>query len=128
MKTKTLAIMTIIFTVFVSITVVSVYSQEDISTVADSAFGERRRAPVAFLHDQHNEKAEIEACNICHHVYTDGKFDENDSSEGVACSECHTLKNPGNPIPLAKYYHRQCKGCHQERKAGPVMCAECHKK
>jgi hypothetical protein len=25
-----------------------------------------------------------------------------------------------------KAFHLNCKGCHQERKKGPVMCGECH--
>jgi hypothetical protein len=106
--------------------VISVYSQEDITHVRDSAFGERMRPAVSFLHDEHNEKAGVEDCMICHHVYEDG-VKTDDGSEGMECSECHTLNNPKNPIPLAKYYHLQCKGCHQAEKAGPVACGECHK-
>lgn len=108
--------------------VISGFSQEDITTVHDSAFGERMRPAVSFKHDEHNEIAGIEDCITCHHVYEDGKKSEYDTSEGQECSECHTLKNPKNPIPLATAYHQQCKGCHVEKKAGPVMCGECHKK
>ncbi len=107
--------------------VISGYSQEDITVVEDSAFEKLMRPQVTFLHDEHNEKAGIEECNICHHSYQNGKKTD-ESSEGMECSECHTLKNSGNPIPLAKYYHLQCKGCHQDKKAGPVACGECHKK
>ncbi|MDM8525985.1 cytochrome c3 family protein [Desulfococcaceae bacterium HSG8] len=107
---------------------VSVFSQEDITAVEDSAFDVRQimRPPVPFFHDEHNEKAGVEECNICHHTYEDGKKVEDDSSEGMECSECHTLEDKSDPAPLVRVYHLQCKGCHEERKAGPVMCGECH--
>lgn len=106
----------------------SAYSQEDITTVEDGAFETRMRPPVPFVHDQHNENAEIESCNVCHHLYENGKRLEDDSSEGMECSECHLSENEKYPISLVKAYHLMCKGCHQQRKAGPVMCAECHPK
>ena len=102
------------------------YSQEDVTHVEDSAFEKKTRPSVPFLHDQHNEQAEIDECNTCHHVYKDGEPDEYESSEGQECSECHTLNQGDNPISLVNFYHLQCKGCHQEQKAGPVMCSECH--
>ncbi|MES0385964.1 MAG: PriCT-2 domain-containing protein, partial [Hyphomicrobium sp.] len=49
------------------------YSQEDITTLADEAFGDKQRPPAVFAHEQHNEKAEIEECNVCHHVYKNGE-------------------------------------------------------
>jgi hypothetical protein len=27
---------------------------------------------------------------------------------------------------LRKAFHLNCKGCHQTKKQGPVMCGECH--
>jgi len=109
-------------------TALSVGSQEDITTVNDSAFDRRMRPPVPFVHDEHNEIAGIEDCAVCHHVYEDGKRVEGESSEGSECSECHAPNPGGFPMDLVKAYHLRCKGCHQERKAGPVMCAECHPK
>ena len=106
--------------------VISGLSQDDVKTVEDSAFEEKMRPPVPFLHDEHNEKAEIEECNVCHHVYEDGEKLEDDSSEEQECSECHTLNKGDNPLSLVKIYHLQCRGCHQEKKAGPIMCSECH--
>lgn len=101
-------------------------SQEYIERVADSGFTKQKRAGVPFFHDEHNEKAGVEDCSICHHVYTDGVIDPYDSSEGMECSECH-LSEGDSDLSLARVYHLQCKGCHQEKKAGPVACAECHK-
>lgn len=102
--------------------------QEDIESVNDSAFLEKRRPPVSFAHDDHNEKAAIEDCHTCHHVYEDGKKIEDDSSEGMECSECHVNDKEKITIELSGVYHKQCKGCHMAQKAGPVLCSECHKK
>ncbi len=117
----------VVITLLVSIfVVISGLSQDDVKTVEDSAFEEKMRPPVPFLHDEHNEKAEIEECNVCHHVYEDGEKVEDDSSEDQECSDCHTLNKGDNPLSLVKIYHLQCRGCHQEKKAGPIMCSECH--
>ena len=106
--------------------VFSGYSQDEMTTVNDSAFPERMRPAVPFVHDEHNEAAGIEECNVCHHVYKDGKLVEGESSEGSECSECHAPADGKYPMSLIVAYHKMCKGCHQEKKAGPVMCAECH--
>jgi hypothetical protein len=126
MEKRTLIIYTLIILLGCIVAVMSGYSQEDVTTVEDSAFENKMRPGVPFLHDQHNEQAEIYECSTCHHVYEDGKLVEYDSSEGQECSECHTIDKGDNPIPLVNIYHLQCKGCHQEKKAGPIMCSECH--
>lgn len=105
----------------------SAYCQEDISFVRDSAFTERMRPPVPFLHDEHNEMADIEDCNECHHVWEDGKKLDWDSSEDKECSECHLSQDSGHThMDLIKAYHDMCKGCHMSQKAGPIQCSECH--
>ena len=44
------------------------------------------------------------------------------------CKVCHA-KAPGKIEELGKDWgHKTCKGCHEEKKAGPVKCSECHKK
>lgn len=93
-------------------------SQEDVTVVNDSAFTKRTRPAAMFVHDAHNEKAEIADCAECHHG-PDGT-----TSEGQECSECH--KTGDSTRPLVKAYHGQCRGCHIEKKAGPVQCGECH--
>ncbi|HIJ56081.1 MAG TPA: cytochrome c3 family protein [Deltaproteobacteria bacterium] len=105
---------------------ISVFSQEDVVTVEDSAFTERMRPPVPFKHDEHNETAGIDDCAVCHHQYEDGKLVEGESSEDKECSECHASEGDSYPISLVKAYHINCKRCHLEKKSGPVMCAECH--
>ncbi len=101
------------------------FAQENVTSVRDSAFQKHMRSPVRFAHDAHNEKAKIDECQVCHHVYENGKKAETSSSEDRKCSECHLGKS-GDSMSLIKAYHTRCKGCHADRKAGPVMCAECH--
>ncbi len=118
----------IIFIIAASIFFVafSGYSQEEVTTVEDSALVKKMRPSVPFAHDEHNEAAEIEDCNTCHHVFEDGKLIEDESSEDSECSECHGAEGEEFPMELVKTYHLRCKGCHLEKKAGPVLCAECH--
>ncbi len=107
---------------------IGAHCQEDITHVSDSAFSEHMRPPVPFLHDDHNEKAGID-CAFCHHGEEDGQRVETTTSEGQECSECHLADEAGNskPMNLIMRYHQNCKGCHLEQKAGPVLCGECHK-
>jgi formate-dependent nitrite reductase cytochrome c552 subunit len=104
------------------------YSQEDIEFVEDSGFASSMRPKPTFMHDEHNEKAGIEECNECHHVYEDGKLVEDESSEDQECSECHGAEGDEFPMELVRRYHLNCRGCHQAAKAGPVACGECHAK
>jgi hypothetical protein len=124
---KTLGLLFLVSFLAASFAGFSAYCQEDISSVRDSAFTERMRPLVPFLHDEHNEMAEIEDCNECHHVWEDGKRLEWDSSEDKECSECHLSQDSGDThMDLIKAYHDMCKGCHMSQKAGPVQCSECH--
>jgi predicted CXXCH cytochrome family protein len=44
------------------------------------------------------------------------------------CKKCHE-KAPGKIEGFGKdIAHKLCKGCHEEKKAGPTKCGECHKK
>ncbi|ABQ28264.1 cytochrome c7 [Geotalea uraniireducens] len=44
------------------------------------------------------------------------------------CKICHE-KGPGKIEGFGKELaHKTCKGCHEEKKAGPTKCGECHKK
>jgi len=107
---------------------VSAYSQEEMTSVDSSVFTKPERTPSIFRHDEHNEKAGIEECNECHHVYEDGKMLEDESSEDQRCSDCHEFKSSGSTPALMKAYHVNCKGCHLKQKKGPTMCGECHLK
>ena len=132
MRKRTSILYMAIVVVISMLTFVPTHSQEDMATLEDSSFKDRQRPAAVFAHDKHNEEAEIDGCNVCHHIYEQGKKVADESSDGQECSECHRLKaNDGNPIPLMKAYHDMCKGCHQNRRAegkkgGPVTCGECH--
>ena len=126
MKKRTLAILTGIVIFVLAGTLA--YSDVDDSTIDNSAFDNPRKTPSLFNHDYHMEDLEIEECSICHHLYEDGKLVEDESSEGQSCAECHPVKPAEKTTPLMKAFHLNCKGCHKERKAGPVMCGQCHLK
>jgi predicted CXXCH cytochrome family protein len=103
------------------------YAQEDMVVVNDPAFIDPQRPPAVFHHEEHNEKAGLEECNKCHHVFNDkGKLVEDESSEDQSCSECHELKASGKKPGLMKAFHTNCLGCHKEKNKGPVMCGQCH--
>jgi len=70
---------------------VAAYSQEDMTVIDNSVFPDSRRTAAIFNHEEHNEAAEIDECNECHHVYEEGVKLEDESSEDMLCSECHLL-------------------------------------
>jgi hypothetical protein len=110
----------------VGILLIHAFSQEDMEVVDNQAFTKKQRPPAVFRHDEHNEKAEIEDCNECHHIYEDGKKLEDESSEDQSCADCHEEQSDGKKPGLRKAFHTNCKGCHLARKQGPVMCGQCH--
>ena len=106
---------------------VSAYSQEDMRFINAEAFENSQRPPTVFNHDEHNELAQIEECNECHHIYDEkGQRVEDESSEDQSCSDCHELEASGRKPALMKAFHMNCKGCHKEKGKGPVMCGQCH--
>ena len=120
-----LILVSVLVSLFIFITA---YSQEDMEFVDNSAFDKPQREPSVFRHDEHNEAAEIEECNECHHVYENGQKLEGESSEDQLCSDCHTLEAEDSQPGLMKAFHMNCKGCHLQQKKGPLMCGECHLK
>ncbi len=102
------------------------FSQEDMKNVPNEVFGAPRRPAAVFPHDAHNEKAQIEDCAVCHHGGKDGKMDKEDMTAGTACVECHPVAGAPGQTSLMRAFHKQCVGCHLERKAGPVACGQCH--
>lgn len=106
----------------------SAHSQDDMEFVDNSVFKKPRRVRAVFQHDQHNEKAQIDECYLCHHVYEDGKLLEDESSEDQRCADCHELQASEGKPALMKAYHLSCKVCHLQKKEGPITCGECHQK
>jgi hypothetical protein len=109
-----------------SLWMVDAWSQENMKAVSPEGFTNPRRPAAVFPHDAHNDKAGIENCSQCHHVYQDGKLVEDESSEDRGCADCHGVEDAGRQPGLMKAFHLNCKGCHQQQKKGPVMCGECH--
>ncbi|MBI5520686.1 MAG: cytochrome c3 family protein [Desulfovibrio sp.] len=104
-------------------------AQQDMKTLAPAAYGNKlTRPPAQFNHDQHNEKAKLADCVVCHHGGKDGKIDRSASTEGTPCADCHALKVQGKGTALTRAYHKQCIGCHQAKGKGPVACGQCHKR
>lgn len=105
------------------------YSQEDMQNVDNSEFTNPQRTPAVFFHDTHNENAGIEDCSQCHHLFDDnGQKLEGDSTDTPMCSDCHGARDDGPQPNLRKAFHQNCKGCHLERRKGPILCAQCHVK
>ncbi len=126
MKKKTLVLYAATIGFIFAFTFMPGYSQEEMVALEDEAFGTRQRPDAVFVHEEHNEKAKIEECNVCHHLYKDGKKVEDESSEDMECSECHKVEGGSRTRPLMKAYHDLCKSCHRTNKTGPVTCGECH--
>lgn len=117
------------FTIALSTLAISynAHPQEDMELVDNSVFGNPRRPPAVFRHDAHNERAQIEECGVCHHVYDgNGQRVEDESSEDQRCSDCHELETSGRQPALMKAFHTNCKGCHKLKNKGPTMCGQCH--
>jgi len=107
----------------------SAHPQEDMVAIETDVFENPRRPPAVFRHDEHNERAEIEECNLCHHVYDENnRLVEDESSEDQRCADCHGLADSGKQPGLMKAFHSNCKGCHRAKKDGPLMCGQCHVK
>ena len=123
MMKKNYIFFSILFAIFL---IAPAHAKEDMVVVEGDSFEDQRRPAAVFRHDDHNETAEIEECNECHHVYENGERVADESSEDQRCAECHTEKALDNQPGLRKAFHLNCKGCHQSKKQGPVMCGECH--
>lgn len=106
----------------------SLWAQEEIDLLEASGLENSQRSAVIFLHDEHNEAAQIDECNECHHVYEDGQKLEDESSEDMQCADCHEATSSGSMPGLREAFHLNCKGCHMQTKKGPVMCGQCHER
>jgi len=107
--------------------VVCAFGQEDMRVVDNGVFDRPQRPPSVFEHDTHNEKAGLDDCAECHHLYDEsGRKLEDESSEDQMCADCHELKDDGRKPGLRKAFHANCKGCHLAQEKGPIVCAQCH--
>ncbi len=99
------------------------FTSQGLEEIPNDTFENAQRPSVVFMHDEHNEKAQLEdKCWFCHH--TDGTApSEDESSEGTPCADCH---NDDSTTGLMDAYHKQCIGCHEKEGKGPLACGECH--
>ncbi len=103
------------------------FGQDEVMVLKSEALEPHERALVSFPHERH---ADLIDCLRCHHDFD--AYGGNVGSEGQRCSDCHDLKGSGNPVPLMRAFHLQCKNCHQkvEKSAEgaplPIMCGQCH--
>ncbi len=87
-----------------------------------SVFGKLERPPVVFLHDKHTDALEEKNkdCAICHL-----------SEDERLSPKLKRLEDTGRKAVM-NIYHNNCITCHAEilaagEKAGPILCAECHR-
>ena len=106
----------------------SAHSQEDGAYLDQSPFANPRRSAVAFDHDAHNDAAGLEDCTECHHRFDEAGNKLEESSEDLACADCHEAGDSGRQPGLMKAFHLNCKGCHLDNRKGPVTCGQCHPK
>ncbi|MDX9708905.1 MAG: cytochrome c3 family protein [Trichloromonas sp.] len=65
---------------------------------------------------------------VIENTYGKVTFNHKVHSEAFDCALCHGEGEPG-ALDLGKEKaHAACKGCHQEKGAGPTKCSECHVK
>lgn len=101
-------------------------AQDDMVKIDSGAFGAPERPSPVFKHDDHNEKAKLDDCAVCHHAADDkGRLVPNQDSVGTPCADCHKVTE-AKGTPLMRAYHRQCQGCHDTAGKGPTGCGECH--
>lgn len=104
-------------------------SRDEVSVFPEDLFPDRQRPISLFSHEEHMAFDTIEDCYVCHHVYEDGQLVEGESSDGIACGECHLIDpSPENAVGRLRAYHKRCKGCHESLKTGPITCGECHRR
>jgi len=102
------------------------FSQDAVMVLSHAEFGKHQRPPVTFEHEVHAAKID---CMRCHHDFD--AYYNNRGGEGQQCVECHDVRSEDGSLSLEEAFHLQCKGCHelfryQGRKAGGIMCGECH--
>ncbi len=92
------------------------------------------RTLVAFdysLHQRHVTTME-KKCETCHHVYNKETQQLEYKKEAEdACRDCHGAVDDGKTLSLKNAVHRDCVGCHLDRKekkleSGPIGCIGCH--
>jgi hypothetical protein len=103
-------------------------------TIDNKGYKKDRKGPSQFTHVKHAREYKI-SCWACHHEYDENKkITWSPWGETKKCSECHDpIIKKGNMPLLQAAYHKNCKGCHKERKIfkddnlAYRKCTYCHK-
>lgn len=106
-------------------------AQDSMQKLKDPAFPEHRPMSVPFKHNEHNAKAQLKDCTVCHHAYdATGRRVPGASTTQRSCSDCHQVRpTPSDQAPaLMMAYHKLCQDCHRAQGKGPVKCSQCHVK
>lgn len=87
-----------------------------------------RKLAVPFEHNEHNKKAKLKNCIVCHHGLKNGRRVTTGRSIERSCSDCHRERpmTQNDPPSLMSISHASCQGCHTKMKKGPVKCSQCH--
>ncbi len=98
----------------------------EVITIDNKGYMEERKGPSKFEHVKHAKEYKI-SCWECHHDYKEVVNKETEKVEKIniwspwgetkKCSECHDpLEIKDNAIKLQTAYHKNCKGCHEEKR------------
>ena len=79
-----------------------------------------KKGAVHFDHAKHQAMDGM-TCGECHHD-KDHKAVNDAAHIAGKCDKCHEGKK------TKKVFHKNCKGCHKAKGAGPTKCSACHKK
>mgnify|MGYP001545973413 CR=1 FL=1 len=122
---RTLLIVVFVLAVFLFEYHLSPDSRADQEPDLTLAFEQLERSGVPFDHEAHQLMYD---CGRCHHyTFVDGVPDPDDAPmDDVQCVDCHDLESSPGSTSLVDAFHKQCIGCHEKKKAGPVACGECH--
>jgi hypothetical protein len=103
----------------------SVNPENRIAISHTELFGELERPQVVFYHKKHEDalKKDGESCNICHLA----------NDENIVIFDFPKKVNKRDKTLVMNAYHDKCIECHkkksrQNKKSGPVGCADCHRK
>lgn len=55
-------------------------------------------------------------------------FDHPGHAKRLACTVCHGSEQPRKIALNKDKAHQLCKGCHEQKAAGPTKCNACHMK
>ena len=113
----------------------SMAQEEEYTLAHQDVFGNLRRPPVDFSHENHVDNLEDGGCGKCHHTPDEktGQLTYVEDDER-SCTECHGLQKEDRIPALREAYHGNCTGCHRNEiksgnlNGGPTTCGGCHRK